>query len=81
MRGYLGRPPSDGTTHADRVLIRELFSPSDGSIPLTAREIGEKFELSMRQVYRIVHMTDTQMLRAKVRKPLERKRPTNGGVI
>jgi hypothetical protein len=38
------------------LLIRELWTPTDDAVPLSAREIAEKFDVSMGRVYGVVHM-------------------------
>ena len=54
----LSAPP---TSYADMLLIRELYAPTDGSIPLTAGEIAQKFEIPRTRVYTIVQMSDWRL--------------------
>jgi DNA invertase Pin-like site-specific DNA recombinase len=53
--------------HEDRLLIRELYRPTDGAKPLPAREIAEKWGVGLHVVYRIVNMSEARLLWQKYR--------------
>jgi hypothetical protein len=54
-------------THEDRLLMRELWRPTDGAHPLSAREIAEKWGIALRSVYRIVHLSEERLMALKSR--------------
>ena len=55
-----GRPAK--TTHADRVLIRELFRVGrTGPKPMSVDEIAAKFSVSTETIYRVVRLDEIEM--------------------
>lgn len=48
-------------THHDRMLMRALYRPTDGEIPLSVREIAEKFETTTFRVYSVVNMRPAKL--------------------
>lgn len=49
------------TTHADRVLIRELWKQGRLEHKLSAAEIGAKFGVSYETIRRVVALDDVEM--------------------
>jgi hypothetical protein len=64
----MGRRAS--TSHEDRTKIRALYAVGRDAHKLTLKEIGEKFELSISTILRIVQYDDVDM--AKLREREER---------
>lgn len=49
------------TTHADRLLIRELWKQGRDQRPMSLQEIGDKFGISYETVRRVVAFDDVEM--------------------
>ena len=71
----MSRRPS--TTHADRLMIRELYSLGRTDVSkLTLKQIGDKFDLSAASVLRIVQLDQVEMelMRYREERMLERQK-------
>jgi Mor family transcriptional regulator len=55
-----GRPAK--TTHADRVLIRELYRVGrEGPRPMSVDELAAKFGVSSETIYRVVRLDEIEL--------------------